>query len=126
VGWIQDLSSPDVVTTLPFKIPFFNIDEVSGLALLMGITMFVQQKMSVKDPRQKMMVWLMPVMLTMMFNGFPAGLNLYYFMFNLLSIAQQVWVNKQHKDEPLRKVEEKKGGGGLMARIAKNLPQAPK
>ncbi|TLY31371.1 MAG: membrane protein insertase YidC [Ignavibacteria bacterium] len=123
VGWIQDLSSPDIVTTLPFRIPFFNINEVSGLALLMGITMFVQQKMSVKDPRQKMMVYLMPVMLTMMFNSFPAGLNLYYFMFNLLSIAQQVWVNKQHKDEPLRKVDEKKGGGGIIGKLAMKLPK---
>src|SRR6267143_901265 len=123
VGWIQDLSSPDVVTTLPFRIPFFNINEVSGLALLMGITMFVQQKMSVKDPRQKMMVYLMPVMLTMMYNSFPAGLNLYYFMFNLLSIAQQVWVNKQHKDEPLRKVDEKKRGGGIIGKLAMKLPK---
>ncbi len=126
VWWIQDLSTPDVVATLPFKIPFFNISEVSGLALLMGVTMFVQQKMSVKDPRQKMMVWMMPVLLTMMFNGFPSGLNLYYFMFNLFSIAQQVYVNKQHKDEPLRKVEEKKRSGGLISRIAKNLPQRPR
>lgn len=124
VWWIQDLSSPDVVATLPFKLPIFNINEVSGLALLMGITMFVQQKMTVKDPRQKMMVWVMPVMLTMMFTGFPAGLNLYYFMFNLLSIGQQVWVNKQHKDEPLRKVDEKKRSGGFMSKITKNLPRA--
>jgi YidC/Oxa1 family membrane protein insertase len=124
VWWIQDLSSPDVVATLPFKIPFFNINEVSGLAVLMGVTMFVQQKMSVKDPRQKMMVWMMPVLMTMMFNGFPSGLNLYYFMFNLFSIAQQVYVNKQHKDEPLRKVDEKKKTGGLISKIAKNLPRA--
>jgi YidC/Oxa1 family membrane protein insertase len=113
-----------VVATLPFKIPFFNINEVSGLAVLMGVTMFVQQKMSVKDPRQKMMVWMMPVLMTMMFNGFPSGLNLYYFMFNLFSIAQQVYVNKQHKDEPLRKVDEKKKTGGLISKIAKNLPRA--
>ena len=126
IGWIHDLSIPDVVTSLPFSIPFFNITEVSGLALLMGITMFVQQKMTVKDPRQKMMVWLMPVMLTLLFNSFPAGLNLYYFVFNLLSIAQQAWVNKQHKDEPLRKVEPKKKPGGLIGRIIKNLPKAPR
>ncbi len=60
-GWIHDLSVPDVIATLPFPIPFFNITELSGLALLMGITMFVQQKMAVKDPRQKAMVWLMPI-----------------------------------------------------------------
>jgi YidC/Oxa1 family membrane protein insertase len=121
--WIKDLSSPDIITTLPFKIPIFNIDQLSGLALLMGITMFVQQKMSVKDPRQKMMVWMMPVMMTLLFNGFPAGLNLYYFMFNVLSIGQQAWVNKKHEDEPLRKVDEKKKKGGLFAKWAQNMPK---
>jgi YidC/Oxa1 family membrane protein insertase len=119
--WIHDLSIPDVVATLPFRLPFVNINEISGLALLMGITMFVQQKMSVQDPRQKAMVWMMPILLTLMFNGFPAGLNLYYFTFNLLSIVQQAWVNKQHKDEPLRKVDEKKKTSGLIGRLSENL-----
>jgi YidC/Oxa1 family membrane protein insertase len=124
--WIHDLSIPDVITKLPFRIPFFSIDEISGLALLMGVTMFIQQKMSVKDPRQKMMIWLMPVMMTLLFNSFPSGLNLYYFVFNILSIGQQAWVNRQHKDEPLRKVEEKKAHGGIMSKIAKDLPKFKK
>ncbi len=123
VWWIKDLSSPDVITTLPFKLPLFGIDQISGLALLMGVTMFVQQKMSVKDPRQKMMVWMMPVLLTLLFNSFPSGLNLYYFVFNLLSIAQQGYVNKLHKDEPLKKVEEKKKRGGVFSKMAQNFPQ---
>ena len=123
IWWIHDLSVPDVITKLPFRIPIFGVDEISGLALLMGITMFVQQKMSVKDPRQKMMVWLMPIMLTLLFNSFPAGLNLYYLVFNLLSIAQQAWILKQHKDEPLRKVEPQKKTGGFLRRLTKDLPQ---
>ena len=123
VLWITDLSIPDIIMKLPFSIPLFNINELSGLALLMGATMFIQQKMSVKDPRQKMMVWMMPLLMTLMFNAFPSGMNLYYFVFNLLSIGQQAWVNKQHKGEPLRKVEPKKNRGGWIARIAKDLPQ---
>ena len=123
VLWITDLSIPDIIMKLPFSIPLFNIHELSGLALLMGATMFIQQKMSVKDPRQKMMVWMMPLLMTLMFNAFPSGMNLYYFVFNLLSIGQQAWVNKQHKGEPLRKVEPKKNRGGWIARIAKDLPQ---
>ncbi len=123
IWWIHDLSIPDMIVKLPLRLPLFNIDEISGLALLMGVTMFVQQKMSVKDPRQKAMVWLMPIMMTLLFNSFPSGLNLYYFVFNLLSIGQQTWFNKQHKDEPLRKVEEKKQGGGIMARLSKNVPK---
>ncbi|MDI6767454.1 MAG: membrane protein insertase YidC [Bacteroidota bacterium] len=126
VWWITDLSVPDVITKLPFRLPIFNINEISGLALLMGITMFIQQKMTVKDPRQKMMVWMMPILMTLLFNAFPSGLNLYYFVFNLLSIAQQAWINKKHKGEPLRKVEPKKSSGGWIAKIAKDLPTKPK
>ncbi len=121
--WIHDLSIPDSIMQLPFTIPFFGINEVSGLALLMGIAMFLQQKMTVTDPRQKAMVWMMPVLMTLMFNSLPSGLNLYYFVFNLLSIGQQMWINKQHGDEPLRKVDVKKKGGGIMARLTKDLPK---
>ncbi len=117
VWWIRDLSVPDVILTLPFTIPFFGITNVSGLALLMGITMYIQQKMSVKDPRQKMMVWLMPILFTLLFNSFPSGLNLYYFVFNVLSIGQQMYINKQHDGEPLRKVEPKKQRGGIFGKF---------
>ena len=120
--WIQDLSIPDSVVHLPFTIPFFGITEMSGLALAMGVTMFLQQKMTVTDPRQKAMVWMMPVLMTLMFNSLPSGLNLYYFVFNLLAIGQQMWLNKSGGNEPLRKVEQKKKGGGILARISRDLP----
>lgn len=123
VWWIQDLSIPDTIFTLPFTLPLFGIKNVSGLALAMGITMFVQQKMTVTDPRQKAMVWMMPVMMTLLFNSFPSGLNLYYFVFNLLSIIQQTYVNKAHGNEPLKKVDPKKRSGGIMGRLTKDLPK---
>ena len=127
VWWITDLSIPDRIFTLPFEIPFFAIRDVSGLALLMGVTMFIQQKMSVKDPRQKAMVWMMPVMMTLLFNSFPSGLNLYYFVFNVLSIGQQIMINRQSEDEPLRKVEpKKKKSGGIFGKLAKDLPRLKK
>jgi len=44
--WINDLSAPDLIYDLGFKLPIFGIQEISGLALLMGITTFVQQKMT--------------------------------------------------------------------------------
>lgn len=122
-GWITDLSIPDTIVTLPFTIPLFGISAVSGLALAMGVTMFVQQKQTVTDPRQKALVWMMPVMMTLLFNNFPSGLNLYYFVFNILSIGQQYFVNKKHEGEPLRKVDPKKQGGGLIGRIARDLPK---
>jgi len=123
IWWIHDLSIPDSILKLPFSIPLFGITEVSGLALAMGITMFIQQKMTVTDPRQKAMVWMMPVMMTLLFNSFPSGLNLYYFVFNILSIGQQIWINKHHGAEPLRKVDPKKSSKGIMARLTKNLPK---
>jgi YidC/Oxa1 family membrane protein insertase len=92
----------------------------------MGITMFIQQKMTVQDPRQKTMIWLMPIMMTLLFNGFPAGLNLYYAVFNILSIGQQMLINKQDSEEPLRKVEQKKKSRGGIFRYAKDLPKLKK
>lgn len=103
--WIKDLSAPDVIFHLPFKIPIIGISDVAGLAALMGITMFIQQKMTVTDPKQKAMVYFMPVMLTLLFFSFPSGLNLYYFVFNLLSIGQQYYQTKIKKPDP---EEEKK------------------
>jgi YidC/Oxa1 family membrane protein insertase len=98
-GWITDLSRPDVIYDLGFKIPLFGVQEISGLALLMGVTTFVQQKMTIKDPSQQAMIYMMPVMLTLLFMSFPSGLNLYYFMFNVLYIAQQYYIN--HKGGPV-------------------------
>ncbi|MDP3582840.1 MAG: membrane protein insertase YidC [Ignavibacteria bacterium] len=115
--WITNLSSPDIIFKLPFKIPFFNLDLVSGLALLMGITMFIQQKMSVKDPTQKAMIYIMPVMFTVMFMSMPSGLNLYYFVFNLLGIIQQYYVTHKHNLEPLVAVANPNKKKGFMARM---------
>jgi YidC/Oxa1 family membrane protein insertase len=103
--WIKDLSAPDVILQLPFKIPIIGISQIAGLAALMGITMFIQQKMTVTDPKQKAMVYFMPIMLTLLFFSFPSGLNLYYFVFNLLSIGQQYYQTKIKKPDP---EEEKK------------------
>jgi YidC/Oxa1 family membrane protein insertase len=126
VGWIKDLSIPDIIYHLPFKLPLIGIQDISGIALIMGATMFIQQKMTIKDPRQKTMVWMMPIMMTFLFNGFPSGLNLYYAVFNVLAIGQQVLINKQDDDEPLRKVEPKKKTRGGIFKYAKDLPRFKK
>lgn len=117
IFWITNLSSPDILFKLPFHLPLFGVDFVSGLALLMGITMFIQQKMSVKDPSQKALVYIMPVMFTVMFMSFPSGLNLYYFVFNLLSIAQQYYVTHKSGGEELVPVANPTKKKGFMARM---------
>ncbi|MDZ7261380.1 MAG: membrane protein insertase YidC, partial [candidate division KSB1 bacterium] len=91
IWWIKDLSVPDTVAVLPFSIPFYG-RLVNVLPLFMGATMLIQQKMTVKDPRQKGMVYLMPLFFTLLFNTFPSGLNLYYALFNLFSILQQKFI----------------------------------
>jgi len=108
--WITNLSEPDVIFSLPFKIPLINIKDISGLALGLGITMFIQQKMSVKDPSQQSLVYIMPIMFTILFMNFPSGLNLYYFMFNIFSIAQQYYITKFGKEVELKPIEKKKSG----------------
>lgn len=109
--WITNLAAPDVIYKLPFSLPLFGISAITGLAPLLGITMFFQQKMTVKDPNQKAMVYIMPFMMTFLFMGFSSGLNLYYFMFNLLSIGQQYFINKQKGDElvPVKNPKKKTG-----------------
>jgi YidC/Oxa1 family membrane protein insertase len=120
--WITDLSVPDRIIDLPFNIPILGADYLSGLALLMGLTLFIQQKMTMKDPRQQALVYIMPIVLTFLFTIFPSGLNLYYFMFNLLSVVQQYFVNKKAGDEPLRKVDpKKKKKGGFFGALEKQM-----
>lgn len=82
--WINDLSQKD-----PFYI----------LPIAMGISMVIQQKMtpSTVDPMQSKIMMILPVVFTFMFLSFPSGLVLYWLMNNLLSIAQQYYINKRLK-----------------------------
>lgn len=94
--WVQDLSAPDVIFTLPFSIPLYG-DGVTVLALIMGVTMFLQQKISGAgaNPQQKPMMYMMTAMFFLIFNTFPSGLNLYYAFSNFLAIIQQRNIRKQ-------------------------------
>ena len=65
------------------------------LPLLMAGSMFVQQKMTMKDPKQAMLVYMMPAFLLFIFWSLPSGLVLYWTVFNILQIVQQLWINKQ-------------------------------
>lgn len=111
IWWITDLSAPDVLFNFGFSL--MGIKSLSGLALLMGATLFIQQKQTITDPRQKSMVYIMPVMLTLLFNYLPSGLNLYYFTFNIVSILMQVYINKYSRYQPtldeLKKAPKKEG-----------------
>ena len=126
IFWIKDLSAPDVIYDLGFKLPMVGLEEISGLALLMGITTYFQQKMSIKDPKQQALVYMMPIMLTILFMTFPSGLNLYYFMFNVFSIAQQYYINHKQSDVELVPVDPSKRKKGFMQRLMDSAEQQSK
>jgi YidC/Oxa1 family membrane protein insertase len=107
IWWIKDLSIPDTILRLPFTLPFFGMNQISGLATLMAVTQFIQTKMTTTDPRQKFIVYFMPIMMWLIFNNFPAGLNLYYFVYNLLAIGQQYMLNRKPMEEMLVKATPK-------------------
>ncbi|MAT39024.1 MAG: preprotein translocase YidC, partial [Ectothiorhodospiraceae bacterium] len=126
VWWINDLSSPDIILRLPFKLPLVGLEYFSGLALLMAVTMFLQQKQTIQDPRQKTMVYILPVVFWLLFNSFPSGLNLYYLIFNILSILQQRFLTKDSGEIELVKKTKKKGGSSWSQRMMQNLEQKAK
>jgi YidC/Oxa1 family membrane protein insertase len=98
VLWINDLSAPDRLFHLPFTIPYMTPPSgIPVLTLLMGASMFIQQKMTPTpgDPMQAKIMLLMPVIFTFMFINFPSGLVLYWLVNNVLSIGQQYRIIKR-------------------------------
>ncbi len=90
--WICDLATQDPTYILP---------------ILMGVSMFIQQKMTpvMGDPRQAKMMLFMPVIFTFMFLNLPAGLVLYWTLSNVLQIAQQKYMermNSKSEKAPVR------------------------
>jgi len=89
MGWITDLSAKDPYYVLP---------------VLMGISMFIQQKLTgmggatgAQQDQAKMMAWMMPLLLTWIFASLPSGVVLYWFTFNLLTSVQQLIIRKKQE-----------------------------
>lgn len=97
IFWINDLSAPDRLFNFPFQIPFMSPPYgIPVLTLLMGASMFVQQKLTptVGDPTQAKVMMFLPLIFTVMFINFPSGLVLYWLVNNILSIGQQYRIKK--------------------------------
>jgi len=95
--WIDDLSAPDRLFSFPFSIPFMSPPYgIPVLTLLMGASMFLQQKMTPTpgDPMQAKIMMFLPLIFTFMFINFPSGLVLYWLVNNILSIGQQYRIHK--------------------------------
>lgn len=100
--WIHDLSAPDPATVLNL-FGLLNFTPPSFLALgifpiILGITMFLQFKLNPApmDPIQQQMFSIMPWIMMFMMAPFAAGLQLYWIMSNVLTIAQQKWLYSKH------------------------------
>ncbi len=96
-GWINDLSAPDRLFNFGFSIPFMEPPYgIPVLTIIMGGTMFLQQKMSPPpgDPAQAKMMMFLPIIFTVIFINFSSGLVLYWLVNNILSIAQQHYISK--------------------------------
>lgn len=109
-GWIDDLSAPDVL--FQWKTPIFFIgNQFHLLPILLGVVMFLQQRMSSPGPsdpalmteqqrQQRTMGTIMAFVFAIMFYHFPSGLNIYWLSSMLLGMAQQWWTMKQLKNKP--------------------------
>jgi len=101
--WASDLSAPDKILQLPFEIPFYG-DYVAGFTLLMGlamvVTMRVQSTASAGGGGQmKALMYAMPAVIFFIFNRFASALSLYYLFYNIMTAAQQKWINMQLEKE---------------------------
>jgi YidC/Oxa1 family membrane protein insertase len=100
--WINDLSAPDRLPPVP-RPPLALIAgteiRIPVLTLLMGLSMLVQQRMTPQagDPTQQRMMMFMPLVFTVMFINFPSGLALYWLVNNVLTIAQQMLLQRTAK-----------------------------
>ncbi len=109
--WANDLSVHDTLVHLPFHLPFIGA-HISGFALLMAIAMGVQFKFTGgmgggggAGGMGKVMQYIFPVFMFVIFNNFAAALCLYYFFYNLVNLLQQVVIMKEmeSKDEEIAK-----------------------
>ncbi len=95
--WINDLSAPDRLFNFPFHVPLMAPPYgIPVLTLLMGASMYIQQKMtpSPGDPTQAKVMMFLPIIFTFLFINFPSGLVLYWLVNNILSIGQQYRIQK--------------------------------
>ncbi len=113
--WAHDLSLPDTIAHLGVDIRI--------LPLLMGVSMFLQQRMTgtpAADPRQSKLMGIMPVFMTFIFYRFPSGLTLYWFWQNVLTIIQQYIIGKIRK-EPIEETTKQDAGKLRNATATKKL-----
>lgn len=97
--WIHDLSRPEIL--IPFGSKVLGLEGLGLMALLLGVIMFLQQKLTgtssagAAGQQQKMMMYMMPFFMMFLFMRFAAGLTLYWLVFNILTFVHQEYIKKR-------------------------------
>ena len=96
-GWIEDLSEPDAVYHFSENLPLIGGLNLNILPLLMGLSQFFQSKftMVTGDSTQQKIIQFLPLMMIVLFWSMPSGVILYWTVQNILSVAQQLYVNSK-------------------------------
>lgn len=133
--WATDLSSYDVITYLPFNIPFYG-EHVSLFTILWALTTVIYTYYNTKhmdmsvNPMMKYMQYFMPVMFLFFFNNFSSGLSCYLFFSNLMNITQTIvtknyLIDQDKIEKELQAYKKKpKKKGGFQDRLADAMRQA--
>ncbi len=143
--WADDLSSFDEVIRLPFYIPFYG-NHISLFPVLASIAIFFYMKMTSGDqqmaaPQQegmpdmakmmKMMIYISPIMMLFFFNSYGAGLSLYNFISNLITIGIMIVIkryfidsDKIHAQIQENKLKEPKKQGKFQKKLQEVMEQA--
>ena len=109
--WADDLSSYDSILDLPFEIPYYG-DHVSLFTILMAVALIFSSKLNtgqMNDSNQQMpgmkfmMTYMMPVMMIAWFNNYAAGLSYYYFLSNVMTLGQTLFIRRFVDDEAILK-----------------------
>lgn len=99
--WVNDLSMPESLISLTgiFKngLPMYGTS-IALMPILMAVIQYYQNKMTIKDPNQKAMIYFMPIFMLVLFNNFPAGVVLYWTAQSGLALIQQIVTEKMKKD----------------------------
>jgi len=130
--WIHDLSAPDplhilnLFGLLPYTVPSFLA--IGPLALLLGITMFLQFRLNPAqmDPVQQQMFMIMPWVLMFVMAPFAAGLLLYWCTSNILTIGQQAYLYSKHPQLKAQSDKAKQDHERAKARDKKGGPEFPR
>ncbi len=123
--WANDLSAPDAILNLPFEIPFYG-DFVAGFTVLMALSMIIQMRLqptAASGTQAMIFMYVMPVFMLVIFNGFPSGLSLYYLCYNVITAAQQKLINNSIATE---KDAADTGKGGKWSAKTSKAAKLPK